>query len=80
MITKVACRGCGTEVAADADTCFVCRCPAPTCHIDHLVPDDFATPVQAKSKSVWPWLWFSAIGLVSLAILAGAIAWLLVTH
>ena len=73
MPVMIACRGCGVPVAEDANVCFVCNCPAPTCHVSHFSPSDMATPNKptiANNSSPFlnsPWPWLAAAGIASLA-------------
>ncbi|HEV3142778.1 MAG TPA: hypothetical protein VGZ47_02720 [Gemmataceae bacterium] len=73
MPVMIACRGCGVPVAEDAHRCFVCNCPAPTCHVSHVSPTDASTqerndlPTKPSMLLNSPWPWLAAAGLVGLA-------------
>jgi len=57
MAFRVACRSCRTPVALGAEFCFICRCPAPTCHASHLLPTSVSAVegVEATTgRSAWP--------------------------
>lgn len=86
MPVMIGCRGCGVPVAEGANVCFVCNCPAPTCHVSHFSPADVATPNKVAPStepsqllnSRWPWL--AAAGMASLACAGVAGARLALGH
>jgi len=86
MPVMIACRGCGVPVSEEANRCFVCNCPAPTCHVSHVSPADAIAPnptTHPNKPSLLlnsPWPWLAAAGVVGLAAAGFAGARLALGH
>ena len=65
MTTAVTCRGCGIRVGREAQSCWICKCPYPACHLpetDTSVPEAAAEPFAEPSPRGLPWKWASPAG------------------
>lgn len=60
MTTAVTCRGCGVRVGREAQSCWICKCPYPACHLpetDGSEPEVADAIAAEPARRGIPWVW-----------------------